>query len=331
MKNRKMLKKILFILSCNILILISCLILLEILGYYSNLNSIDYKITSEEKPPYPFIMHSDDEFYKYWKTEIKREPYLMDENGKAYTGRPIVIFGCSLAYGLYLNNNQTFGYKLANKMHRPVYILAIPGGSPAHMLYQLQNDSSIFKEIKDPEFIIWVGSSCHKDRLYYHFYGNAPSQYCYIAYELKNNQLKQLKRNHWYNKFWNLQILQIYFRKIQEERKAIKDDSYELLKRIFLESRNIIKEHWKNSTFIILNIRDWDAADCNDPYYYNRIWDELDNGLDIRVFDMINLTQENICQLSYTLKGEGLIDDLHPNERFWDTIIDSFSDAITAN
>ena len=40
---------------------------------------------------------------------------------------PILLFGCSFAYGEYLAQNQTFSYKLSKLLNSPVYNRAIPG------------------------------------------------------------------------------------------------------------------------------------------------------------------------------------------------------------
>lgn len=46
--------------------------------------------------------------------------------------KPVVIFGCSFAYGEYLKDNQTFGYKLSKQTGRTVYNFAYSGWGPAH-------------------------------------------------------------------------------------------------------------------------------------------------------------------------------------------------------
>ncbi len=62
----------------------------------------------------------------------------------------IIIFGCSYALGQYLNYNQTFSYKLAEFLKRPVYNRAISAGSFQHMYMQTISDSLYKTVTKSP-------------------------------------------------------------------------------------------------------------------------------------------------------------------------------------
>ncbi len=68
---------------------------------------------------------------------------------------PILIMGCSFAYGNDLNQEQSFIAKLANLTGRPVYNRAIGARGLDEMLYQLRSDK-FYSIVPKPEWVIYV-------------------------------------------------------------------------------------------------------------------------------------------------------------------------------
>ena len=68
---------------------------------------------------------------------------------------PIVVFGCSYAFGDYLKANQTFSRKLSNKLKRTVYNRAIPGGGFQQMLQQSLSDN-FYKTVPPSKTVIYI-------------------------------------------------------------------------------------------------------------------------------------------------------------------------------
>ena len=77
---------------------------------------------------------------------------------------PIIIFGCSFAYGQYLYQNQTFSYKLANILKRSVYNRALAGAGPQHAYYQTQTED-FYKEVPKSNTVIYVMIDDHYRRI----------------------------------------------------------------------------------------------------------------------------------------------------------------------
>ena len=75
--------------------------------------------------------------------------------GLNYTKRPILLFGCSFAYGQGLEDKDTFGYKLSQFAKRPVYNYSMFGKGFQHALYVLRHNY-IDKSVKNPEYAIYV-------------------------------------------------------------------------------------------------------------------------------------------------------------------------------
>ena len=143
----KLVKKIIGILSINILILLFLLFICDF---------IIYKIYSEPKkyfskypqassiPPFKYSFKN---IKVFWTGEDIIQFFTNNTNDSEWGCRlpeglqycnntscnPIIVFGDSYTYGEFLKYNQTFSYKLAYTLKRPVYNRAIPGVGIEHM------------------------------------------------------------------------------------------------------------------------------------------------------------------------------------------------------
>ena len=108
--------------------------------------------------------------------------------------KPIVIFGCSYAYGFLLDREQTFSYKLSKLTHRTIYNRAYPAWGSAHMLYQTR-DENLYKEIPEPEYVIFLSMHDHFRRLYVMTFmsGDILCENFYLRYKEKNGELIQIQ------------------------------------------------------------------------------------------------------------------------------------------
>ncbi len=225
--------------------------------------------------------------------------------GVNYNKRPIIILGCSFAFGQYLNENQTLGYKLANYSHRPVYNYAVCGKGIQNALFILQNklyDTSI----KDPEFIIYVMMSDHIRRLYTNvcmgdFVG-------YPDYRIDKNGNIKLYRDYFpvYRQFYTFYYFNNLFYKYILRKNYKRHNLY--INAYFEEMNKEIKKQFPNIKFVIL------------------IYGDKNNfGLDLSKLEkdgfIILQTDEisgvNLLQRKYQLSET----DTHPTEEAWDIII----------
>ena len=156
-------------------------------------------------PSYKYTLLLDEDPFSYI---VDKNSFRKPSNEKS-KNPPIYIFGCSFAYGEKLNDNETFGAKLAEITNRPVYTFAYPGFSVQHMLYQLDNMD--FSKYPKPKTIIYIYISDQMRRLMTDF--NQPVQNVqYPRYELKNGDLKfKEKIKFSYVNFYCLRKIYCYF------------------------------------------------------------------------------------------------------------------------
>lgn len=149
-----------------IFILTILIILADFLAY-----SVDYVTTVKRAKAYncnylPFkYMLILDKFNKkiYLNLNNKQNDVYRKSLNTTSQLKPIYIFGCSYAYGHYLQDEETFGAKLAQYTNRPIYNFAHPGWGIQHTLFLLQNLK--FPETKQPEYIIYIYMDDHIRRM----------------------------------------------------------------------------------------------------------------------------------------------------------------------
>ena len=136
---------------------------------------------------------------------IIANPEIIDKN---YENNPIVLFGCSFAWGLNLEDKQTFAYKLSQILKRPVINRAICAGGIQHMYYQTQQ-KDFYKLIPYSDTVIYIRIMDHSRRmLLYSFlvYNNFQQ----VHYFLRNgNLIMDNYKNPFLNFFKSLYKLQI--------------------------------------------------------------------------------------------------------------------------
>lgn len=311
-------KKFFKILSINILILIiGCFVLDFVIWGFENYSM--YKNKEKYIGVWPIPYHPG---VKIFNVDFKYFPNP-DENwgrmpeGLNYKKKPIALFGCSYVYGYNLQNEQTFSYKLSHKAKRPVYNRAVMGWGIQHMLYQA-NDPLLYKQVPEPEYVIFVSMFDHLRRLYARNFssGHLLNEERYLRYKEVDGQLIQktgVKVNSIPSVFKELMDRSYITSKmydIYENNFLIKEANYEnyseFLIKHFVQSKEKMQEYWKNTKFVIL--------------LYNKMYneDDLKNRLEKNgfiVIDLQDLTQTDLTTDEFKLKN-----DPHPNEKAWDLI-----------
>ena len=187
-------KKIIFIIFCNLLLIIIFLGILEFtlyINHHNNYPEAKYKI--KEIRYYDVI-----NYYTF------RKPI-----GINYQKQPIILAGCSYAYGQGLREEQTFGYKLSHYSQRPVFNIAMQGKGLQHNLFFIQNNM-FDKTIKNPEYFVYVIMVDQIRRLYttvcFHDYTGYPEYKLNKRNKLilKNNKYPFFKQFYVYYFFNNL-------------------------------------------------------------------------------------------------------------------------------
>ena len=299
--------------------------LVLLLGEY-----ILYKIDNDE---YPFIQFVNKVAYPpyniLYREVLKNEYYVYEPLGLShfkyrkpilYTGnkkKPIILFGCSFAWGCKLKENQTFYYKLSKLMKRSVYNRALNGRGPQHMLYELKQED-FYKSIPEPEYIIYLYISNHILRIYKYPWlykwglrvGYNELKYSDTKYGLKEeHRLQKIPYIRLYNEIYLQLISKIQLRK----------NSFKLLEKHFLESKKEVEKHWKNVKFVIFDYESDANWFNNCPNVFNETNVEKLKQDGFIVIKTSELTDNRLGEGYYISK-----DDAHPNETAWDLITPLF-------
>lgn len=312
-------KKFFKTLFINILIIICLLFVLDIFtwgfeNYIINKNNGNY-IGIWPIPYHPGvkIFNPDFRYFPNPSNGWGRTP-----EGTKYSKKPIAIFGCSYAYGHYLKNEETFSYKLAHLAKRPVYNRAVVAWGVQHMLYQAQSPI-LYEQVPEPEYVMFVMMFDHLRRLYSRSFssGHLLNEERYLRYKEFNGGLVPKKdvevhsitgfiKNILDRAYLTGKIQQIYVEKYLIDDKNYDSYSKFMLKH-FLQSREKMQEHWKNTKFVILM---YDYFNSNDSDFRKLL---EDNG-----FIVINL--QELTQTDLNAKEYKLENDPHPNAKAWELI-----------
>lgn len=303
-------KKIIKFICINLFLIFIALLLIEVIiwnnenNYLKSINVLPPSITKLKfhpgiKSSLPYL----DNF-----PNIKENWGRLPE-GEQYNKKPIVIFGCSFAYGYNLAPEQTISYKLSNISKRPVYNRAWTGWSVQHMLFQAQYEK-LYQQIPEPEYVIYVYINDHLRRLYlmsfasWNILANEPN----LRYKEKDNKLvliqnknpilRQIKRLYLTNKLHTLYV----------EKHILKNQKkcYDFALKHFIQAKSEMQKHWKDTKYIVFFYND-----CSDNKQFKA--DLEKNGYII--IDSSDLTDENLKAPQYMLQNE------HPTEAAWDLLV----------
>ena len=223
--------------------------------------------------------------------------------------KPIVVFGCSFAYGHYLYQNQTFSYKLANILQKPVYNRAIAGAGPQYAYYQTLTEE-FYEEIPKTDTIIFVMIDDHYRRILGEMF-SISDQDLNLHYKIINNNLVMDNyKNYLLNYFKHSNTLKFIRHKyknyyIENPNNAEKMTNDLML--YFIKTRENIEKKWNNKiNFYVI--------------FYEEIkhQDMLQKKLKENNFKVIKtsqLTNENLSSEEYKMLDNG-----HPKESAWNLL-----------
>ena len=246
---------------------------------------------------------------KYFPTP--ENGYGRAPEGLNYKGKPLVIFGCSYAYGYQLEPTQTLSYKLAEKAKLPVYNRAFISWGIQHMLYQSKVED-LYATIPEPEYVMYVYINDHIRRLYLLSFSswNILEEEFNLRYKDKNDELIEIKNQ---NEILN-QIKRLYLtNKIQHllvnkemNNQKNKEKRYDFALKHFVEAKNEMQKHWNKTKFVVLFYNTTE----DDEYLKNKLKEN-----DFIVLDTKELTNADLATDEFLNQ-----DKLHPNENAWELI-----------
>lgn len=291
-------KKIIAIIFINILLLVGLFFLIDDMVYrseqkkYIPINYICEKGYSFENP-------------KIFSLDIN--DYGRGSNNTAQN--PIVVFGGSFAYGQYLEENQTFEYKLSQILNRPVVNRAVMAGGISHMLFQTEN-KQFYQIIPYSDEVIYIMISDHLRRLLVDFFG-IHLNYFNLRYVIKNNKITMCNYNNPYINFLkSLYIVKWFQHKlvyysIYNKWNAEKFTDLQLL--LFIKARENLEKNWKTKIKFTIFLYD----EC---FFQDLLIQKLKaNGFN--VITTKEITDEDIQSDTYKFPGDG-----HPTEAAWNLL-----------
>lgn len=236
-------------------------------------------------------------YKKLYKEHNFVPPVIPDTSNK----KPIIIFGCSYAEGRSikpLEYEEKFSYRLYQATNRPVYNRAFESQGLQYMLYQLE-DENFYKEIPEPEYIVYVYIKDHQRRLYQEC---CPWNKSLFYKENHSGQLVRVKNP----------LVYTYPFALCRIMKKINYKNYNFLKKHFIYAKSLSDKHWKNTKWIILL---YDEKNTDN-------FEELKkHGFEIVLAS--DLTQEDfLTDIKYRISEH----DPHPTKEAWELLTPLFAD-----
>lgn len=307
-------KKIIKISLLNILLIITILGICEFLIYkynvgvktrenipQTNINEFTYKTY------FPTYMTDLENFFDGREGFSGRKPDGIEYKNK----KPIVLFGCSYAYGQYLDTNQTLSYKLAQKLKQPVYNRGIIGGSLSHLYMQATNES-LYKTIPDTDTILYIFIYDQARRIFLNYF-DVLDKHVLPHYSVKNGELLSNNYNNKFLNFFNAlytvkEINHLYADFYLGDKKNAEKIA-NLVTLYFVESKKELEKKWnKKLNFHILLYEDW-------PIFYGDLLKEKLEKNGFVVTSTNELTDEDLASKKYLMQ-----DNHHPTEAAWDLL-----------
>ena len=247
----------------------------------------------------------------------------IDEYSRRYSGieykdkEPIILFGCSYAYGDHLLYYQTFGYKLSHLLKRPVYNRAIPAGGLT-VMYAQTLSQDFYNEVPPSENVIFVMIFDNYRRMFGDVFSIC-NDFFYIHYKLKNGNFIMDNYNNWLLNFLKSSYTIRYLYKsyvlsyINNPKNAEKITDLALL--YFIKSRENLEKRWNKK------------INFNVILYENMLLEDIlkfkleKNGFNVILTD--ELTTADLNKEEYKMQ-----DNRHPTEAAWDLLTPLIADKI---
>ncbi len=238
-------------------------------------------------------------------------------DGTEYESEPIIIFGCSFAYGMELDQEQTFGYKLSKILKRPVYNRSVYGQALPEMYYQSESDE-FYKQVPKSDTVIYIMIDDHYRRMYTTTCEVADIWFL-VQYNIKKGELIREKyKNPFSNFFKSLYIvkeikhnyIEKYIHSTKHSNK-ITDDAM----LYFIKTRENLEKRWNNKIkFTVIFYNDV----CSSDLLKEKL---LKNGF--IVIETKDLTNENLSDDKYLAT-----DKVHPSEEAWNLLTPLIAEEI---
>ena len=283
------------IILINIFIVIIFLITGEVICYYKDTNEF------EKRPSY--ILKKKE----YEVKELKKQ--MRKPCGLEYKKRPILIYGCSYAYGFGLKEEEALGYQLSKYTKRPVYNFGLSSKGLQDALYLLKNDEKVTPE---PEYIFYIFINDHVRRMFVNC--NKIDNTKYLRYFVKDGELREEIISDNFYLLRNLKNSLYYLLKDMNREKI-----FNLVKIYLINIRDEAKLKYPNAKFIVI-----DYGNSRYNYFSERRLKKLEEE-GIEIISLNKKFNGKLRENEY--KNEKDIDKFrHPNGKAWSVVVKYISE-----
>ena len=232
---------------------------------------------------------------------------------------PILVIGCSFAYGSEIEQNESFPYKLQELTGRNVLNYSMPGHGVQHLLYKLEHSTIV--EQTQPEYVVYIFIEDHLRRMYKTFREKFDTVK-YLKYKKHNNIL--------YAEFPPSQELEFqdrikitYLAKMFNEFMfRLKSDraKFNLLKLYLIQANNTLKAKSPNSKLVVMvyNSRHNTLSDRSKPFKTTR-WNELEQE-GIIIIDFSTPEYDYLTKPKFNSNHKDKFRPTHPSSLAWEVL-----------
>ena len=313
-------KRIIKCVVINLMIMILLLAVVEVFIWgYTKYNNKGFEGSEFRYVFFDPMLHMGDLDY-YFNPERHTPTVGRLPEGLEFKSSPILIFGCSFAYGQWLEQSQTLGHKLSVILKRPVYNRAVGGQSLQEMYFQ--SESPVFyKQVPDAGSAIYVMIDDAYRRTYVNICEYMDTWFL-LHYDIKNGELVyQDYSNPVLNFLKSLYIAKLfnttyYTKFIDNPKNAEKVTDDALL--YFVKTRENLEKHFGHKVNFYVVIYDF-------VHYHDILAKKLSEN-DFVVIETEKITSENLLDDKYVIEGDG-----HPSETAWTLLTPLFAEIIQEN
>lgn len=262
-------------------------------------------------------------------SKLNRAPVGID-----YKKTPILLLGCSYAYGHGLTNDENFASQLSQETKRPVYNWAYIGDGPINNILKLRESyNKTLLEKGSPEYVIYTYMFDQTLRMSY--YQRSLMYFTRLLYYArKENLIPKQRFIPFFDRFYTVQ----YFRDklwnnylFNHQKFDNTDIFFDYLKFIFITMKKETKKLFPNSKFVILlyyeNMDDIYGPHKNfyEQIYNTKRWKELENEgiIVINTKDLTGITLSG----KYMQKNDFTYHP-HPSKEAWKIIVPKLTEKL---
>lgn len=227
--------------------------------------------------------------------------------GLKYKKSPILIYGCSVAYGFALPDEESFGNQLSELTKRPVYNFGMSAKGLQHAYYLIKNDEKISPE---PEYVFYVFINDHLRRMFVNC--NKIDNTNYLTYRVKKGELVENKQNSLSDKSYLVAGIQNFA--YYGLKNLFKEQVFDIAKTYLVSIKNEINKKYPNAKFVVINY---------DNGYYTELTPKRVEELEKEGIEIIFLNDEFQDKLKMDSYKNPVEKDIfrHPNGKAWELVV----------